>query len=81
MKKPPASLPMHFKSVGPQAGIVLVIPQQVGTILQAASAEKKISHQEARVLLSQVKDVVFEENGLTRQQLDYELYLRTMQGD
>jgi hypothetical protein len=81
MKTPQKVVPLHFKGVQPQTAKSLAIPEQLGNVLKAASSDDNISHAEARELLSKVKDVVLEETGLTRQQLDYELYLRTMSGD
>lgn len=81
MKKPQTIVPLPFKSLQPQSATPVTIPAQVENVLKAASSCEAVSHSEARNLLSKVKDVVLEETGLTRQQLDYEIYLRTMQGD
>ncbi len=81
MKNPQRIVPLHFKSVQPQTAKTIAIPMQVENVLKAASACESVSHNEARELLRQVKDVVLEETGLTRQQLDYEIYLRTVPSD
>ena len=81
MKKPQAIVPLDVRSVQPQTAKTIAIPVQVEKVLKAASSSDAVSYSEARELLRQVKDVVLEETGLTRQQLDYEIYLRTMQGE
>jgi hypothetical protein len=71
----------HFKDVLPESANAPILPAQILTILRSAGEPGKISHEEARILLRQVNDVVLEETGLTRQQLEYELYLRSMGDD
>jgi hypothetical protein len=81
MKKPQKVVPLQFTGAQLHTAKAIAIPEQLDDVLKAASAKGNISHAEARELLAKVKDVVLEETGLTRQQLDYELYLRTMSGD
>jgi hypothetical protein len=81
MTKAKDNLALLFKGTSSATGGARNLPEPLGQLLNAASGKDRISHEEARRLLAEVKDVVLEETGLTRQQLDYELYLRTVTGE
>jgi copper chaperone CopZ len=81
MSKAKQSAPAKLKGIQPETASVATFPDPIQTILRTTTNEVTISHDEARALLRQVKDVVLDETGLTRQQLEYELYLRSRAGD
>jgi uncharacterized protein YjiS (DUF1127 family) len=61
----------------PKPVVSLAAPVQ--EILRKLDPTNKVSHLEARAMLARIKDSVLDETGLTRAQLDYEIYLRSLQ--
>lgn len=64
---------------GPTQLQIVTLAEPVREILQVLDPDSKVSHVEARAMLARIKDNVLEETGLTRAQLDYEIYLRSLQ--